>query len=108
MDWIGLLNLSALGNALGVTHNTVKAWIAALEQSYLVFTLAPYHRNYGKRIVKTPKVYFVDTGLACALLRIRDAETLRNHIALGGLFENLIIAEFYKTALGADEGTLAR
>ena len=94
-----LLNLSALGNALGVTHNTVKAWIAALEQSYLVFTLAPYHRNYGKRIVKTPKVYFMDTGLACALLRIRDAETLRNHIALGGLFENLIIAEFYKTAL---------
>ena len=94
-----LLNLSALGNALGVTHNTVKAWIAALEQSYLVFTLAPYHRNYGKRIVKTPKVYFVDTGLACALLRIRDAETLHNHIALGGLFENLIIAEFYKTAM---------
>lgn len=94
-----LLNLSALGNALGVTHNTVKSWIAALEQSYLVFTLAPYHRNYGKRIVKTSKVYFVDTGLACALLRIRDADTLRNHIALGGLFENLVIAEFYKTSL---------
>lgn len=94
-----LLNLSALGGALGISHNTAKAWIAALEQSYLIFILPPYHRNYGKRIVKTPKVYFVDTGLACALLRIRDGESLRNHIAMGGLFENLIIAEYYKAAL---------
>ena len=96
-----LLNLSALGGALGISHNTAKAWIAALEQSYLVFVLPPYHRNYGKRIVKTPKVYFVDTGLACALLRIRDAETLRNHISMGGLFENLIVAEYYKAAMHA-------
>lgn len=94
-----LLNLSALGGALGVSHNTVKAWLTALEHSYLVFILPPYHRNYGKRIVKMPKVYFLDTGLACTLLRIRDAETLRNHIALGNLFENLVVAEYYKTAM---------
>jgi predicted AAA+ superfamily ATPase len=96
-----LLNLSALGGALGISHNTAKAWLAALEQSYLVFTLPPYHRNYGKRIVKTPKVYFTDTGLACALLRIRDTDTLRNHLVLGGLFENLIVAEYYKAGLHA-------
>lgn len=99
-----LLNLSSFGGALGISHNTVKAWIAALEQSYIIFLLQPYHRNYGKRIVKTPKVFFVDTGVACALLRIRDDETLRNHIAIGGLFENMVVAEYFKASMH-DTGT---
>ncbi len=94
-----LLNLSALGNAVGISHNTAKAWIAALEQSYLVFTLPPYHRNYGKRIVKTPKIFFTDTGVACALLGVRTTEMLATHIAMGGLFENLVVAEFFKESL---------
>lgn len=93
-----ILNLSSLGVALGISHNTAKAWIAALERSFIVFRLQPYQRDYGKRIVKTPKIFFVDTSLACALLRIRDAQSLQNHVAMGGLFENLIIAEYFKTS----------
>jgi hypothetical protein len=94
-----LLNLSEIGGVLGMSHNTVKAWVAALEHSYLVFRLQPYHRNFRKRIVKTPKLYFYDTGLACALLRLRHPETLDTHHAYGALFENMIIADLRKEAL---------
>ena len=96
-----LLNLSQIGNQLGVSHNTIKSWIAALEQSYIVFRLQPYHRNFRKRIVKTPKLYFYDTGLACALLRLRDSATLGTHHFYGALFENMVIAELRKRALHA-------
>ena len=97
-----LINLSEIGGVLGVSHNTAKAWLAALEQSYLVFRLQPYHRNFRKRVVKTPKLYFYDTGLACALLRLRDPETLDTHHYYGALFENMVIAELRKRALHAD------
>jgi len=94
-----LINLSAIGDMIGLSHNTVKSWLAALEHSYLAFRLPPYHRNFRKRIVKTPKLYFYDTGLACALLRLRSAETLDVHHFYGALFENAVVSELRKEAL---------
>jgi predicted AAA+ superfamily ATPase len=92
----GLLNLSSLGNDCGISHNTALAWLAVLETSYIVFLLQPHHANFNKRLVKSPKIYFYDTGLACSLLGIRNAKELGTHGMRGQLFENLIIAEFLK------------
>jgi len=97
-----LINLSEIGGVLGISHNTAKAWLAALEQSYLVFRLQPYHRNFRKRVVKTPKLYFYDTGLACALLRLRDPDMLDTHHFYGALFENMVITDLRKQALHAE------
>jgi len=91
-----LLNLSALGGEAGVTHSTARAWLGVLEASYLVHLLPPYHRNFGKRLVKTPKLYFIDAGLAAWLLGIRDAATLVLHPLRGALFETLIVSEVLK------------
>lgn len=91
-----LLNLSSIGFMLGIDQKTVKAWIAALQQSQIVILLQPYFKNYRKRIVKTPKVYFYDTGLACALLKIKNPDVLADHVARGQLFENLIVSELHK------------
>ena len=75
---------------------TVKHWISILEASYIVFTLPPYYRNYGKRFVKTPKVFFVDTGLLCFLLGIRNPSQVVRDPLFGGIFENLVVAEIRK------------
>lgn len=91
-----LLNLSALAGDAGISHSTARAWLAVLEASDLIFLLPPYHRNFGKRLVKTPKLYFVDVGLACWLLGIRSAEVLSLHPQRGALFESLIVSEFLK------------
>ena len=91
-----LLNLSSLASDCGVSHNTVRAWISVLEASYVVFLLQPHHQNFGKRLVKTPKLYFVDTGLAAYLLGIRDPQHLSIHSARGALFENFVISELLK------------
>lgn len=91
-----LLNMNALATECGISQPTAKAWLSVLESSYLVFLLPPYYRNLSKRIVKTPKLYFYDTGLLCHLLTIRDSETLLLHPSRGALFENLIIAEKMK------------
>ena len=91
-----LLNLSALANDCGITHNTAKAWISVLEASYIVFLLKPHHKNFGKRLVKTPKLYFYDTGIAAYLLGIQDADQLSIHSMRGHLFETFIIAELLK------------
>ncbi|MBM3859122.1 MAG: ATP-binding protein [Verrucomicrobia bacterium] len=91
-----LLNLSALANDCGITHNTAKAWISVLEASYLVHLLPPHHRNFNKRLIKTPKLYFFDTGLAAWLLGIKDAATLRVHAHRGALFETWVIGELLK------------
>jgi predicted AAA+ superfamily ATPase len=74
-----LLNLNALASSVGVSAPTSKRWVSLLETSGLIFLLQPYHRNFRKRLVKTPKLYFVDTGLACRLLSIRTPEDLRHH-----------------------------
>lgn len=94
-----LLNLSALALDCGITHNTAKAWIAVLEASGIVYLLRPYYRNYGKRLVKTPKLYFIDSGLACRLLGIQDREQLFLHPNRGNLFESFIVAELLKQRL---------
>lgn len=91
-----LLNLNALGGEAGVSHGTARSWLSVLEASYLVHLLPPYHRNFGKRLVKSPKLYFLDVGLASWLLGIRTPETLMLHPLRGALFETLIVGEFLK------------
>ena len=92
-----LLNHSSLGNEVGVSSNTITQWLSILEASFLVFTLAPWSANIGKRLVKSPKVYFYDVGLACWLLGIRTVEQLQHHPLRGALFENLVVLEVLKS-----------
>ncbi len=94
-----LLNLSSLANEMGIAVSTVQSWLSVLEASYIVYLLVPDHNNYAKRLVKSPKLYFYDTGLACSLLEIENASQLSTHYLRGGLFENLVINEFVKAAL---------
>ena len=96
-----LLNLSALGNDCGVTHTTVRRWLSVLEASFLVVLLRPHHRNFNKRLVKSPKLYFLDTGLVCYLLGIRSPEQLRLHSARGGIFASFVLSELFKGRLHA-------
>lgn len=91
-----VLNLTSLGNDCGINHNTAKAWISILQASYVVFLLYPYYNNFGKRLVKSPKMYFIDTGIACTLLKIRSPEELLTHYMRGSLVESLIISDFLK------------
>jgi predicted AAA+ superfamily ATPase len=91
-----LLNLSALAGETGISHTTAKTWLSVLESTYVVHLLQPYHRNFGKRLVKTPKLYFVDTGLACWLLSIGNASQLALHPMQGALFENWVVTEHIK------------
>lgn len=93
-----LLNLSTLGAECGITHNTAKAWLSVLEASYVVFTMTPFHSNYGKRLVKTPKVYFLDTGFAAWLMGIRDTKQIAFHPLRGELFETLVVGELLKSS----------
>lgn len=98
-----LLNLSALASECGITHNTAKAWLSVLEASYLIFLLRPHHANFNKRLVKMPKLYFYDVGLASWLLGIRTPEQMATHPLRGALFETLIIAELMKSRLHLGE-----
>lgn len=90
------LNLNAVAHDLGVAQTTAHDWLTVLEATYVAFRLPPYHVNFGKRLVKTPKLYFHDTGLAAWLLGITDAATMNTHPMRGALFENLCIAEHGK------------
>jgi len=96
-----LLNLSSLAADCGISHVTAREWLTVLEASYLVMRLPPYFRNFGKRLVKTPKLYFLDVGLAAWLLGIRDAQTLNTHAQRGALFETLVVSEFIKQRFNA-------
>jgi uncharacterized protein len=98
-----LLNLTSLGNDCGIDHKTARAWISVLEASYTVFLLYPHHKNYGKRLIKAPKLYFVDTGIACALLRIKSPEDLTAHYLRGNLVETFIISDLYKQFYNIDQ-----
>jgi predicted AAA+ superfamily ATPase len=101
-----LVNLASLGSDCGVTHNTARAWLSVLEASYVVLRLPPWHANLGTRLIKTPKLYFVDTGLLCALLGIRGAGQVAQHPLRGAIFENWVVTEILKArvhrALPAD------
>ena len=91
-----LMNMSSLATDCGVSHNTIRSWLSVLEAGYVVFLLQPHHQNFGKRLVKTPKLYFYDTGLAAFLLGIRDPEHMSIHSARGSMFENFVVSELLK------------
>ena len=93
-----LLNLSALARDLGVAQPTAKRWLTLLESSRVVYVLRPYFRNISKRVVKTPKLYFLDTGLLSFLLKYPDPQTLFSGPSAGPLFENYVVTEIFKTA----------
>ena len=93
------LNLSQLAAACGISQPSAQRWLSILEASYIVFRLSPYFNNFNKRVTQTPKLYFYDTGLACSLLGIESAERLAIDRLRGHLFENFIIADFYKQYL---------
>ena len=94
-----LINYSSIANELGHEVKTIKSWFSILEASFVVFFLQPHQKNYSKRIVKTPKLYFYDTGLACSLLGIRNEDEINLHWAKGALFENMMIADIMKNVL---------
>ena len=80
----------------GITHNTAKSWISILEASFIIFLLRPHYKNFNKRLIKMPKLYFFDPGLACSLLGIYDKKQLNTHPLKGGLFESFILSEILK------------
>lgn len=94
-----LLNYSSLSNDAGISSSTVKSWLSVLESSYIVFMLHPFHSNARKRLTKSPKVYFYDTGLLCHLLHIGTVEQLVEHEMFGAIFENLVVVETMKRHL---------
>ncbi|MEM6877517.1 MAG: ATP-binding protein [Bacteroidota bacterium] len=91
-----LINYSDLAKSIGVSQPTVKAWIAVLERSYIVYTLPPYFENFSQRLIKRPKIYFYDTGLLCFLLGVMDPEAIQASNLRGPIFENLCVAELLK------------
>ncbi len=91
-----VLNLSNLASDCGITHNTAASWISVLEASYLIHLLRPHHRNFNKRLIKAPKLYFIDVGLAAWLLGIQTAEQILFHAQRGALFETFVVAELLK------------
>jgi len=98
-----LLNFSSLADECGITHNTAKAWISVLEASYIIFLLRPHHANFKKRLVKMPKLYFYDAGLASWLIGIRSVDQLPTHPLRGSLFETFIISELIKSRFNQGE-----
>ena len=94
-----LLNLSSLANDCGISHTTAKSWISVLEASFIIFLLRPHHKNFNKRLIKMPKLYFYDPGLAAYLLDIQSAEQVKTHYSKGALFELMIISEIMKRRL---------
>ena len=98
-----LVNFSSLANECGITHNTAKHWLSILQASYIIFLLQPHHKNFSKRLVKSPKLYFYDTGLACALLDLQDPQQLATNYYFGGIFESMVISELLKNAYNNGE-----
>jgi predicted AAA+ superfamily ATPase len=98
-----LLNLAELSRDLGIVQNTVKAWISVLEATFQVVILRPYFSNIGKRLVKTPKVYFTDTGILCHLVGLKDGAHAYAGPMAGVLFETAVLSEIYKTMLHQGE-----
>jgi len=91
-----LLNLTSLASDCGITHSSARRWLSVLEASFIITILRPYHRNYGKRLIKSPRLFFLDTGLLCYLLQIRKPEELHFHGSKGAIFESYVLSEIYK------------
>jgi len=98
-----VLNFSSLATDCGISHNTARAWIAVLEASYVLFQLRPHHEHFNKRLIKAPKIYFLDTGLLCWLLGIREVQQLVTHPLRGAIFETFVVAELVKTLVHRGE-----
>jgi len=94
-------NLESLSGDVGVSATTLKSWLSVLEASFIIFRLPPYYRNFGKRFVKSPKIYFTDVGLVSHLLSISSAKQIPQHPLVGGLFENMVVMEALKARLNA-------
>jgi len=92
-----ILNLQSLGNDCGIDSKTAKRWLCILETSFIIKLLRPYHKNFNKRLIKSPKLYFIDSGLLCYLLGINKPEELLSHSSRGAIFESWVIAELYKS-----------
>ena len=91
-----MINYQSLANDVWVEEKTIKRWLSVLEASYIVYTLCPYYENFGKRYIKSPKIYFTDTWVACRLLWIKSTEELKNSYMIWNLFENMIVSEIRK------------
>lgn len=98
-----ILNSSTISEDCGISHNTVKEWISILETSYIIHRLLPFHKNYNKRLIKNPKIYFTDPGLVCNLLGIKSPKELDLHYLKGNIFETFIVNEMLKENLNAGD-----
>ncbi len=99
------LSVSALSNECGIDVKTVNSWLSILQSSYIIYLIPPHHKNFNKRVVKTPKLYFIDTGLACSLLGIRQEKELANSHFRGALFENYAVSELLKLKFNSGSST---
>lgn len=91
-----VLNISSIANDAGISVNTARSWLSLLETSFVIYLLKPYYNNFSKRLIKAPKLYFYDTGVAASLLNISKPNSLITHYAYGALFENMVISELIK------------
>jgi len=98
-----LVNYAEIARDADISPNTAKAWISILETSYIIKMLSPYYKNFNKRIIKSPKLYFYDSGLVCSLLGIKNAEELNIHPMRSHIFESMIISEFFKYSYNQGE-----
>lgn len=98
-----LLNLSSLAADCGISHTTAREWISVLNTGFILHLLSPHYTNFSKRIIKSPKLYFLDTGLLCYLLRIRDPEDIMTHPLKGAIFETYVLSELYKAFIHRGE-----
>lgn len=96
-----LLNIQNLADDCGISASTARSWLSILETNFVIHLLRPDYRSYTKRLVKSPKLYFIDTSLVCSLLGIRDAGQLQSHYLRGSLFENLVINRFRASAFNS-------
>ena len=96
-----ILNVDSLANDTGVSSGTIREWLSLLEASYIIKLLPPYYRNFGKRFIKSPKIYFVETGLVSYLLGIKEIKQVATHPLIGNLFENMVIMDAFKKRLNA-------
>jgi uncharacterized protein len=92
-----LINITSLANDCGITFVTARGWLSLLEMSYIIFLLQPYYKNFNKRLTKSPKLYFYDTGILCSLLDIKQEEQLQFHHLRGSIFESFVISELAKS-----------
>lgn len=99
-----ILNLSDLARDADISHTTAREWLSILESGFIVFLVRPFHTNFGKRLTKSPKLYFSDPGLACRLLGIRESAQLAQHPLRGALFESMVVADYMKESDALGDG----